>query len=214
MTPDMLISEGQSLARPCVFLRPGGNGPVAAVWHELDQDEFQQSGYRCWITVDTQYIPDLPETIGGHLRVFTNERKGHGGRIELDPLPSHRPGLELRAYEELVLPPIEAIFLRGSTAIEEWLVANRWSRRERYNDNFPDRRVVNVYEQEWFKGYPLYRDDGTYAVLGGWHFPGADDDWYELVDEQLLVLTIHDSEPWVEAWRLRNGLIKVIQRIT
>jgi hypothetical protein len=53
-----------------------------------------------------------------------------------------------------------------------------------------------------------------YAMLGGWHFPGQDDDWAELVDEQLMVLTFRDSEPWVEGWRMRSGDFKVIQRIT
>ena len=51
-------------------------------------------------------------------------------------------------------------------------------------------------------------------LLGGWHFPMADDDWHELIDEQLIAFTIRDSEPWVEAWRMRAGQFRVIQRIT
>ena len=102
----------------------------------------------------------------------------------------------------------------GSEAVAEWLAANDWPREERYNDNFPDRAIVEHYEREWMHSYPLYLGDDTYAVLGGWHFPNADDDWYELLDEQLVVLTLHDSEPWVEAWRLRSGGFQVVQRIT
>jgi hypothetical protein len=44
--------------------------------------------------------------------------------------------------------------------------------------------------------------------------PMADDDWHDLLDEQLMVFTIRDSEPWVEAWRTRTGQFRVIQRIT
>jgi hypothetical protein len=42
----------------------------------------------------------------------------------------------------------------------------------------------------------------------------ADDDWHDLLDERLMVFTIRDSEPWVEAWRTRAGQFSVIQRIT
>jgi len=214
MTPEMLIAEGRRLARPSVFLRPGGNGPVAAIWHERDEDEIERTGHRCWITIDGQYVPGLPKAVAGFLSIFTDERECQGGRVEVHPVRPKRPGIDLHASVESVLPPIEAVFARGSSAVGEWLVVNDWPRDERYNDNFPESAVVKEYEREWFKGYPLYRQDDTYAVLGGWHWPCADDDWYQLMDSQLLVLTIHDSEPWVEAWRLGSGQLKVIQRIT
>ena len=51
-------------------------------------------------------------------------------------------------------------------------------------------------------------------MLGGWHFPFPDSDWADLIDEQLIALTIRDSEPWVEAWKMKNNEFKVIQRIT
>jgi hypothetical protein len=38
--------------------------------------------------------------------------------------------------------------------------------------------------------------------------------WHELIDDNLMVMTIHDSEPWVEAWQTTAGLFKVVQRIT
>ena len=34
------------------------------------------------------------------------------------------------------------------------------------------------------------------------------------LDDQLLVFTLRDSEPWVEAWRTKTGQFRVIQRIT
>ena len=66
----------------------------------------------------------------------------------------------------------------------------------------------------WRSEYPLYFNSDIYAVLGGWHWPGPDDDWHDLIGEQLMALTIRDSEPWVEAWRMKNDEFKVIQRIT
>ena len=214
MTPDMLISEGRRLARPSVFLRSVGSGPVAAIWHNLDVAEVEETGYRCWITVDARYVPGLPKDFSGYVSVFTDERNCEGGRIEVHQALPKRPGIELHATNESVRPPIEAVFVRGSEAIGEWLAANEWPRDERYNDNFRDRDIVSEYEREWVKEYPLYRQDDTFAVLGGWHFPCADDDWYRLADEQLMVLTVRDSEPWVEAWRLRTSEFSVIQRVT
>jgi hypothetical protein len=214
MTPEILIAEGRRIARPCVFLRPEGSGPVAAIWHGRDAEEIDETRYRCWITIDTRFVPAVPDEVWGFLSVFTDVETCEGGRIEIHESRPDRFGIELHATAESVLPPIEAVFVHGSSAIGEWLAANDWPRDERFNDNFPDRAVVEAYDRQWMKEYPLYRQDEPYAVLGGWHFPCADDDWYQLMDEQLLVLTVHDSEPWVEAWRLRSGQFKVVQRIT
>jgi len=214
MTPDTLIAEGRRLARPCVFLRPEACGPVAAIWHNPDAEEIDSTGFRRWITVDTRFVPCLPKDVLGFISVLTDERRCEGGRIEIHASPPEEGGVKLHAEQKSVLAPIEAIFSRGSDEIGHWLAANRWPREERYNDNFPDRSIVEIFMRQWMKEYPIYRNNGTYAVLGGWHFPCADNDWYRLVDEQLIVLTIYDSEPWVEGWRLRSGHFEVIQRIS
>ncbi len=214
MTPDVLISEGRRLARPCVFLRPKGTGPVAALWHSPEEAEIAETGQRCWITVDAHFVPGRLKNVAGFLSVFTDERDCEGGRVEVHRSRPRRHGIELHASEESVLPPIDAVFARGSDEVGAWLAAHGWPRTARYNNNFRDRAVVEAYERAWFKEYPVYRRDGTYAVLGGWHWPCADDDWHRLIDEQLVVLTVQGAEPWVEAWRLRSGRFKVIQRIT
>jgi hypothetical protein len=73
---------------------------------------------------------------------------------------------------------------------------------------------VSEYDRIYTREFPLYFESDIHAVLGGWHWPGQDDDWHDLIDEQLMVLTVRDSEPWVEAWRTRTSQFKVIQRIT
>lgn len=214
MTPEMLIAEGQRLIRPCVFLRPDAPGPVAAVWHARNYDEVKTTGKHCWLTVDTSFVPGFPVGGSRYMSVLTDEAKCEGGFIEYSERKPVRDGIELRSFPESILPPIEVIFMKGSDVVAKWLASHDWPRHERYNDNFPDRHIVAPYEKQWMMNYPLYRQDGTYAVLGGWHWPCADDDWYRLIDEQLMVLTIEGSEPWVEAWRLRSGTDKVVQRIT
>jgi hypothetical protein len=47
MTLEQLLAEGRKLERPCVFLRPTGTGPVAAVWYERDYGEIDSTGHRC-----------------------------------------------------------------------------------------------------------------------------------------------------------------------
>src|SRR5580700_1432444 len=189
MTYEQLILEGRKLQRPCVFLRPAGPGPVAAVWYDRDEAEIESSGYRRWLAVD-------------------------GGRIKVTSHWPMRKGTRLFAHPASVLPPIDAVFALGSEAIGEWLASHGWERGERYNDSFKDRALVEQYEDIWTREFPIYFNSDIYAVLGGWHFPCADDDWHDLLDDQLMVFTIRDSEPWVEAWRTKTGQFKVIQRIT
>jgi hypothetical protein len=113
-----------------------------------------------------------------------------------------------------VLPPIDAVFARGSEAVGEWIRSHGWERTDRYNDNFKDAAIVLEYQRLWQREFPIYFESDIHAVLGGWHLPMPDDDWHDLLDEQLMVFTIRDSEPWVEAWRTRTGQFGVIQRIT
>jgi len=80
--------------------------------------------------------------------------------------------------------------------------------------NFRDKAVTRRYWDVLEKEFPMFFESDVFAMLGGWHFPGQDDDWEELMDEHLMVLTFRDSEPWVEAWRLRTGEFKVLRRIT
>jgi hypothetical protein len=213
MTYEQLILEGRKLERPCVFLRPTGSGPVAAVWYERDNGEIE-SKYRLWLTVDARHIPGLPPSVAGYINVFTDEAKYVGGRVEVTSSWPTRAGTQLYAHPASVLPPIDAVFARGSQAVGEWLASRGWDRGDRYADHFTDRAIVEPYEQMWMQEYPIYFESDIYAVLGGWHLPGPDDDWHDLLDAQLMVFTIRDSEPWVEAWRDRAGAFKVIQRIT
>ena len=214
MTPEQLIAEGRSLQRPCSLLRPQGQGPITAVWYECDLVEIQSTGHRCWLTVDARQIPGLPPSVTGYLSIFTDEKKCRSGRIEVTPSWPEREGIRLYAQPASVLPPIDAVFAHGSEAVGEWIAGHGWKRTYRYNDNFKDKAIVREYERVWMSEHPLYTNSDIYAALGGWHVPGTDDNWHDLIDEQLMVLTIRDSEPWVEAWLTRSSEFKIIQRTT
>ena len=213
MTSEQLIAEGRKLQRPCVFLRPQGTGTVAAIWHERDGDDTETTDH-CWLTVDSRHVPGLPSSVSGYLSIFTDDEKCQGGHVEILSSWPERGGTQLYAHLASVLPPIDAVFARGSDAVGDWIRSHGWDRTDRYNDNFKDAAIVREYERIWTREFPLYSQSDVYAVLGGWHWPCADDDWHDLIDEQLITLTVRDSEPWVEAWRTRSGQLKVIQRIT
>jgi hypothetical protein len=214
MTSAQLIAEGRKLQRPCTFLRQKRTGPVAAIWYKRDDNEIESTGHRCWLTMDARHVPGLPPSITGYISVFTDEEKCKGGRVEITASWPKRAGTELYAHAASVLPPVDAVFVRGSDAVGEWISSHGWQREWGYNANFKGKDVVREYERVWQREFPIYFESDIYAVLGGWHFPMSDDDWHNLLDEQLMVFTLRDSEPWVEAWRTRAGQFRVIRRIT
>jgi hypothetical protein len=199
MTLEELIAEGRRLEKPCLFLRPHGEGPVVAVWHELDRDGIASTGHRAWLTVDTRHVPGLSAPTASYLTIFTDHKRCEDGRVEQSASWPKRKGTPLYAHAASVLPPSDAVFARGSQAVAQW---------------HPDAAVVQKYEDAWMREFPLYSSDEIYAVLGGWHMAWPEGDWHDLIDEQLMVFTLRDSEPWVETWRLRSGEFRVIQRIT
>jgi hypothetical protein len=210
MTADELIEEGRRIQRPCVFLRPSARGEVAAIWRpRVDAGV----SFRPWLSVDTRFIPGFDATASRFVTISTNEGDCVSGRVDVvSALPD---GEALYAYEASVLPPIDAVFACGSEAVEEWLQTNQWSRNDRYNDNFAGSEIVREYEQVWMREFPLYSSESdVYAILGGWHGPNADDDWHELISQRLLAMTLHESEPWVEAWQIDARQFRVIQRVT
>jgi hypothetical protein len=75
--------------------------------------------------------------------------------------------------------------------------------------------VVCPYQEIWFSEHPIFKNDpDVYAFTGGWHLPGQDSDWHDLIPAKLLLTTVRDSEPWVEVFQMPDGDYEVIQRIT
>ena len=140
MTLEELIAEGRKLERPCLFLRPQGEGPVVAVWHERDRDEIARTGHRALLTVDTRHVPGLSAPTAGYLTIFTDHKRCEGGRIEQSASWPKRKGTPLYAHAASVLPPSDALFARGSQAVAQW---------------HPDAAVVQKYEDAWMREFPL-----------------------------------------------------------
>lgn len=216
MTEDQLIQEGRKLARPCVYLRDKGEAhQYAAIWRGTGVVPHSQGPYRHWLTIDCHFLIDSVAGSTGCLSVYTNEDDCQSGIVAIDPqrhLSTFTHGTRLFALPGETLPPIEAVFKFGSSAVREWLDANNWDPDWGYSDNFKDRQPADVYQRTYQAQCPLYSGN-AYAVLGGWHFPWPDNDWEQLLQDRLIAWTFEESEPWVEVWE-QNRAFRVIQRIT
>lgn len=211
MTVDELIAEGERLKRPCVLLKTRGAGEPIAWWHHKPGD--LTSNRNPWITFDSEAVPGLEIPNRTRYLTLINSVDDFDGLLQ--PVDVPLEGLPLFGQPVEVIAPIEAVFAFGNDRVGAWLASNAWLRTERYNSNFPESALVESYQRHWFETYPIYsHDPDVYAALGGWHFPHAEDDWYELAAERLLILTVQDAEPWVEGWQRRDGKLGVIQRIT
>ena len=213
MNIEQLIAEGRKIQRPCNFLKATGTGEPVAMWFEPDADDENITGWRRWITVRADAVPNANAPKSVYLSLYT---KGvdHGLLDFVDEWPP-REGIPLYAHPASVLPPIDAVFAVGSEEVGIWLAANEWNRSERYSPNFRDAALVNEYEKLWFSEHPIFNGDSeVFAMTGGWHLPGQAHDWHDLVSAKLLITTLRDSEPWVEAFQMPDGSYKVLQRIT
>lgn len=214
MTGDDLIAEGLRLARPCVYLRTTGEDFVA-FWAGKGIVPCEQRPFRHWLSISSRCILSSEGEASGCLSIYTNEDDCIAGVVTVDQhreLPEASDGIRLYAHPASSMPPLEAVFKLGSPEVTRWLVANNWESEWGYNDNFPDRSPVDIYERAYQAQLPLY-DGSAHAVLGGWHMPWPEGDWDELLNKQLVVWTFADSEPWVEVWR--DGVdLRVIQRTT
>lgn len=194
MDLELFRAEAKSLARPCKILRDSGRGAPSAYWHGFDEGP---------VCISLSHN-------GGWLNVHFDEDYEDEEHVELAerPLVSDRP---LFAESSISLPPVDAVFLYGSDSIGDFLRRHDWPRSEPFNDNFPD-PVPGKYESIWQDHHPLYRRDIA-AVVGGWHLPWPDGDWYDYADHSLVVFTLLEAEPWIEVFQLGDEYV-VRQRIT
>ena len=215
MTGDALLAEGQRLERPCVHLRPDGSAnSFAAVWRGSGLVPPPDGDYEHWLTIDCRFLPAGIGPSAGCLSVYTDNNDRYGVAVygPSASLSLAQGGQALHAHSTTSLPPLEAVFLRGSPVVSDWLARIGWQPEWGWNGNFPDAAVAHAYHEALRANLPI-EGESVYAVLGGWHVPWPDGDWLELLDRPLLVMTLAESEPWVEVFNLSSEY-RVIQRVS
>ena len=191
MDLEEFAAEANRLAKSATVLRLSGTGEPVGYWHGVKRGapciciRYQQQ----WLTV--------------HLG-------GRAGQVIVGTEPL-RSSAKLFAEEVLSLPPVDAVFQLGSSAIESYLTRYGWQRTWPFNNNFKD-SVPHDYEGLWQANCPMYIR-GIVAVCGGWHFPWPDGDFAEHLNSQLALWTFKDAEPWIEVYFDGHGF-SVKERVT
>lgn len=194
MNYDNFIAEAKALSKSALYFTRVGTGEPFGYWHGHRPEGGPLICVRrggAWLTV-----------------ILGQEPNSTVVEVTAEPLESTEP---LYAEKCESLPPLDAVFLKGSDAIEKFLQDNGWERTEPYNSNFPS-DIPERYEGLWQSSCALYVD-GIVAVIGGWHFPWPDGDWYELADYELVLWVLEGAEPWVEVFAGQNGFT-VYERVT
>jgi hypothetical protein len=211
LTGDDLQAEARRLARPAIMLSADGE-EYAACWQGTGVVPPPPGRWEHWISLDTSFLPDNPRGRGAVLSVYLcteDDDRFHQVAVTQDHaavLPRVPDGERLFVHRAACLPPIEAIFRFGSEPIQTWLAANEWNPDWGYNDNFADSGPVETYLKAFQSEHPFFHDEEFYSMLGGWSMC-FDEDWATLVAKPLLLLTIRDSEPWLEVYEGGNELL-------
>jgi hypothetical protein len=207
-----LITIGWQLARPCVNLhvaRP--SEPIIAVWSGDGIIPAPIGPYTHQISLACHALPQPAPATTGWISVYRNTDDCASGAIVVDPtadLPTHQNGgLALAGTAGRSFPPIDAV--AQVPQVTAWLASQGIVHDPAHDAYFEDDAYTQVYHQEC----PLYAPNAI-AVMGGWHVAWPDGDWADLQHARLLVWTLWDAEPWVEAWQLPDKNFQVVQRST
>jgi hypothetical protein len=212
MSPEKLVSEVRRLARPAVLLVDKGKD-YAAIWKGTGVVAPPPGTWEHWISIDTAKLPENPRKLRGVLSVYlcleSGERYEQVGVVH-DPkatLPLKTDGTKLFARPYDCPPPMEALFKFGGPAVQDWLAAHSVDPNHGINPSaFPDRAPLKAAHEIVDREHPFFGKVDCYAMLGGWSMCfmwcyGIDEQYpWDLLKGALTVLTLRDSEPWLEVF--------------
>jgi hypothetical protein len=239
ITAAELIAEGERLSRPCLLLGSWGQGNILGYWGGKGREP-RPTGHmmelpgvvsKHWVSIDCDWLAQQgilhPQAGNSYLSIY--ERKlpedhplypyrGHDFIWVGDGVPLAKAGMDgepLYAKEAVSFPPFQAVCMYGGPAVEAWMASFGLRRIDYEHSNLHRSEAGRAYYREWERRTPWAwsGDEGTAAVLGGWHQMWPDDDFYVPPETQPVLWTLRDSEPWIEIRRgFRNYL--VFSRIT
>ena len=192
MNLNQFLEEAKKLSRTGLQLTEEVDGEPIAYWHGL-----KSTGLCISFLYNLKW-----------LNVYTDDNDE--GYVEVSDR-SIESDIPLYGSIKNFQPPVDAVFLKGSDVVGDYLTSHRWYRTAPYNDNFPD-FIPGEYENIWMDNCPLYKSDVT-AIIGGWQMSWPDGDFEEFIDHELVLWTFKDAEPWIEVF-LKDGKYTVRQRIT
>ena len=213
MDLEFVIAEGQRLAKPAALLTVVPSGPVVGRWYGYDAYEVDEYDNFCILTIDAKISPEPQRQEDTLLSLFVDETNCESGFMTQSSEWPDFEGLPLFAHVEQVPAPLHAILKFGSRQVQDWLNDINWELDESSAFYYPYHEAPDRYFSMYTDMHPLYRED-VFAMVGGWHYPFPDNDWFENLDSYLSLMTIRDSEPWIEAWQRPKGQYDVLHRVT
>lgn len=229
MSAETIVAIGRKMARPAILLVDDGDD-YCAVWRGQGVAPPPDDGkWEHRVSIDASYLPQNPNKLRGVISVYMcwedDERFEQVG-VTHDPkakLPANPDGEKLFARKFNCPPPIEALFKFGPKPIQDWLAANSIDPEHGTNPqafgaaNMP---ALIAYDKVMQAEHPFYGQVDCHAMLGGWSMAflwcyGMDEPYpWHVFDLPLVVLTIADSEPWLEVYDNGGKSFTTFSRIT
>jgi hypothetical protein len=210
---EVLKAEAERLARDVFVLSevPNSRG-IIGYWggvrsdlpNEVSRRATALKGRRHLFSFDEELLTELGLSTRGPVSVFeyelTNGRRDFRVEERGTPLAKETTcnGIPLYAHREKCVPPLDAVCLFGSRAIEDWLATYELTRFDywRLRDE-----AVEAYEEFFMASHFFYKPtfDGA-IVLNPWTIHWPSDKTYPIPPLRCVALTLKDSEPWYELW--------------
>ncbi|SMB79126.1 hypothetical protein [Deinococcus hopiensis] len=214
--PAKALALAEQLARPVTFLQFEGEGEPIAAWKGVpsvplpehlvvtDEDQIEDGDFfEHWISVDAR---KLPHALPGCLSVYL---RAGGDQIALyDPeaVLHVDEGQALYGFPSQQVPHLDALFRHGPSDLQGWVAQElgtpaeemlEWSELPLWKSP-----VLTDLDQQLRSEHPMWADERPVAQLGGWCWGWPDQTWdeREKLNQQLMLVTYEDSEPWVELW--------------
>jgi hypothetical protein len=226
MTIEELIAEGETLARPCFLMSSSRSSRLAGYWggERADKPNRVPAGAkrlasrRHIVTIDEGLLAELGLPATAPLSLFETTdiegRQFHHAERERAPLFAAITctGEPLYATPARSFPPLAAVCLYGSSAVEAWMKERGLARHD-YGALGGD-PLGRAYMREFVRRSPFYSSDDD-AIVGGWHMMWPDDNFFMPMEMRLVLTTKREAEPYFEIWvAAGSGNVSVRRRIT
>jgi len=203
MNSETLINIGTHHAMEILVYSQRGD-PAEMFWHGRTGPRIRE--HRLWM----EGVIPVGNNRGQRFRLLLDAEKGESGKLLLgsEEAPS---GVRLKVRTARLLPDLDHLFLLNEPTIQTCLATKGWEKTWGWNGNFKD-TAADAYNLIYQQSQPLYSKD-DFAYFGGWPFIFPDSDPTETAGQSFLLMTVKDSEPWVEVWE-KGREFRVFQRIT
>jgi hypothetical protein len=126
--------------------------------------------------------------------------------------PKFLGGTPLYGIEKPSYPPLQILCLEGGPIVEDWLSELGMKKTDADHPRVYDTPEGSAYEL-FFQSHDPVILNNCFACLGGYHMTWPESETIYDHGKQFVLITIKDSEPWIEVWPCETGY-KAVWRVT